>query len=78
MRTAISIPNPVFEEAEKLARRLGLSRSELYSQAVNMLLEAYREDGITEALNRVYATESSAVDPVLAKLQLASLPKEEW
>ncbi len=53
MKTAVSIPNPVFEEAENLARRLGLSRSELYSRAVNMFLEAYREDRITEALNQV-------------------------
>ena len=62
-----------------MARRLGLSLSELYAQAVNAYLEAHREDAaVTEALNRVYAEESSAPDPVLTQLQLASLPKEEW
>jgi hypothetical protein len=79
MEAAISIPDPTFKEAERLARRLGLSLSELYAQAVNAYLEIYREDdAVTEALNRVYAEESSAPDPVLTQLQLASLPKEEW
>ena len=79
MEAAISIPDPIFEEAERLARRLGLSLSELYSQAVDAYLEVYREDAaVTEALNRVYAEESSAPDPVLTQLQMASLPKEEW
>ncbi len=79
MEAAISIPDPIFKEAKSLARRLGLSVSELYAQAVAAYLETYREDAaVTEALNRVYAEESSAPDPVLSQLQLASLAKEEW
>ena len=55
MKTAISIPDPVFEEAEALANRLGMSRSELYAKAVKSYLGEHRREGITEALNRVYA-----------------------
>lgn len=78
MKTAISIPDPIFDEADALAQRLGVSRSELYSRAVESFLGEHRREGVTEALNRVYAEESSELDPVLAALQWASLPREEW
>ncbi|EIJ36932.1 hypothetical protein Thini_4454 [Thiothrix nivea DSM 5205] len=34
MKTAISIPDPVFQAAELFARHFGISRSELYTKAV--------------------------------------------
>ena len=78
MKTAISIPGPIFEEAELLAEKLKISRSELYSRAVKKFVEEQREWSVTEALNEVYSKESSNVEPVLAALQRASLPEEEW
>ena len=66
MKTAISIPDLVFEEAEVLANRLGMSRSELYAKAVRSYLGEHRREGVTEALNRVYASTSSKLDPALA------------
>ncbi|HRN68448.1 MAG TPA: hypothetical protein PK205_11325 [Promineifilum sp.] len=78
MKTAISIPNPIFEEAEGLAKRLGMSRSELYATAVAQFVEAHREEAIIAALNEVYAENDSAVDPVLNQLQWLALPYEEW
>lgn len=78
MKTAISIPDPVFEAADELAERLGMSRSALYSQAVAELLERHRADGVTAKLNEVYSSASSELDPVLATLQLASLEESEW
>ncbi|MCP4381430.1 MAG: CopG family transcriptional regulator [Hyphomicrobiales bacterium] len=78
MKTAISIPDPVFDAADKLADRLGLSRSALYAQAVAELLERHRSFGVTERLNEVYAEVPSGMDPVLHRMQLASLPYEEW
>ncbi|MFM5891936.1 MAG: ribbon-helix-helix domain-containing protein, partial [Dolichospermum sp.] len=41
MKTAISLPDPVFEEAESLARQLGVSRSELYTKALKAYLRKY-------------------------------------
>jgi predicted transcriptional regulator len=80
MKTAISIPDHVFEAAEQLARRLGKSRSELYSAAVASYLERHRQDRVTERLNEVYGPheERAELDPVLPTLQSLSIPEEEW
>jgi metal-responsive CopG/Arc/MetJ family transcriptional regulator len=78
MKTAISVPNPIFESAEQFAHRLEITRSELYVRAIKSYIEAHRDDGVTEALNQLYATESSSLDPVVAQLQSASIPGDEW
>jgi hypothetical protein len=73
MKTAISSPDPVFEAAERLAKRLGKSRSELY-------LKEHRDEDVTERLNEVHgaAPEESAVDEPLMDLQIRSVGKEDW
>lgn len=78
MKTAISIPNEIFEAAEKMARRLGLSRSQLYTNAVSEFLRRHFSDDVTEKLNQVYDTESSELDSVARTLQYASLDKDDW
>lgn len=78
MKTAISLPDPVFAEAEALAKQLGLSRSELYTKALQAYLRKYNQNQILNKLNQVYSQESSELDPVLAKMQLMSLPSEDW
>ena len=78
MKTAISLPDPVFEEAESLARQLGVSRSELYTKALKAYLQKYNHDRILNKLNQVYSEESSEPDPVLTTIQLMSLPRENW
>lgn len=78
MKTAISVPDHVFQAAEELAHRLGLSRSELYSSAVAKYLELNRSKGVTAQLNEVYSDEDSAVGNNLMTLQLDALPREDW
>ena len=78
MKTAISIPDPLFDAAEDVADRLGMSRSQLYAEALAEYVAKHRDDQVTEALNQVYAKYSSTLDPVLVAMQFASLPKEEW
>ncbi|MGF1571175.1 MAG: hypothetical protein ACFCVD_24385 [Nodosilinea sp.] len=78
MKTAISLPDSVFEQAEALAQQLGLSRSELYTKALQTYLKRYNRAQILLKLNQVYSRESSALDPVMAKMQFMSLPHEEW
>lgn len=80
MKTAISIPDPLFREAERLARRMGLSRSEVFQRAVAGFVRAHGDAEITEALNRVYAEDPKAgrLDPVLERLQFEALPDEDW
>lgn len=80
MKTAISLPDSLFEAAERLAGRMGISRSELFQRAMQAFLREHRDEGVTEALNHVYGlgSEEAHLDPVLEQLQLVSLPKEEW
>jgi len=77
MKTEITIPDPVFCEAEKLAKLMVISRDELYTIALARLL-AEHDAKVTEQLNQVYSQEDSALDPVLGELQFRSLAPEEW
>ncbi|APB33766.1 hypothetical protein GlitD10_1445 [Gloeomargarita lithophora Alchichica-D10] len=78
MKTAISLPDSVFEEAEALAQQLGLSRSELYARALQAYLKRYNRNQMLLRLNQVYSQESSDLDSVMAKMQFTSLPHEDW
>jgi metal-responsive CopG/Arc/MetJ family transcriptional regulator len=78
MKTAISIPDSIFELAEKTARKMKLSRSELFSQALAEFLSKRQPEKITQALDEVYGLESSSVDRLLEMMQRSSLPDEEW
>ncbi len=54
MKTAISLPDPLFESAEAMAAEMGISRSQLYATAIQEFVQAQKRSGITESLNRVY------------------------
>ena len=78
MKTAVSIPDRVFQSAEKLATRLGLSRSELYARALSALVDQHREDVITSELNEIYGQdgEESGLEKGLVELQRKSISRE--
>jgi hypothetical protein len=78
MKTAISIPDLLFEAAEQFAHANGLPRSELFARAVQLYLQAFHYQGITNALNEVYADEPSSLDRALAAAQTRAMPKEDW
>lgn len=80
MKTAISIPDSVFDAAEEASKRLGVSRSRLYAMAVERLVKQERSSGVREALDAVYAKTRSRLDPILAALQSATLAgqDEDW
>lgn len=78
MKTAISIPDPVFEAAENFAHRVGMSRSQLYTKAVEKYLKDYQNHSVTKKLNEIYSAESSRLDCVDHTLQYSSLQKDEW
>ena len=69
MKTAISVPDDVFEAAERTARRLGISRSELYARAVRAFLDDLLRNDVTERLNAVYGETPSPLDPVVGAMQ---------
>lgn len=78
MKTAISIPDPLFEAAERFAKRMRLSRSELYAVALQEYLKAHRSDRTKEQLDAIYADEDSSLDPFFVQIQAQTLPKETW
>jgi metal-responsive CopG/Arc/MetJ family transcriptional regulator len=78
LKTAISLPDPIFEEAEVLAQKLGISRSELYTEALKVYLRRYNRERILSKLNEVYSQESSDLDTVMTTMQLLSVPREDW
>ena len=80
MKTAVSIPDRVFQSAEKLAARLGVSRSQLYANALAALVEKHREDIVTSQLNELYGPggEESSLDLDVTLLQSSSLAREKW
>jgi hypothetical protein len=67
MKTNISIPNAIYEQAEQLAQTLGMSLSELYAAALAAYVAAHRRTEVTKALNRAYETEPSAIEPELVE-----------
>lgn len=78
MKTAVSIPDAVFRSADRLARKLNMSRSRLYAVAVESFVQRHDDETITAKLNEVYAVESSALDPVLQSIQSRSIAVDEW
>lgn len=78
MKTAISIPDSVFDAAEKYASRVGVSRSQLYTKAVKEFLKEHQSEAVTKKLNEVYSEESSCLDHTYQNLQYSSLHKDEW
>ena len=78
MKTAVSVPDELFTLAEVAARRLRVSRSQLYATALAEFLSRHETDAITERLNGIYARRDARVDPLLHRAQLASLEKDRW
>jgi metal-responsive CopG/Arc/MetJ family transcriptional regulator len=78
MKIAISVPDEIFEAGEQLAKQLGLSRSQLYADALSAYLSERGAAAVTAKLNAVYAEESSKLDPAFTKTQLSRLADEAW
>ena len=78
MKTAISIPDDVFEAAERWARRTERSRSQLFSDALREYLARHTSDDVTEAMNRVCVDVGVAVDEFTASAARDTLKRVEW
>ena len=78
MKTAISLPNEIYESAEKLAKRLGKSRSELYAQALNDYLSRNSDQLVRESLDTIYSDVDSHLNSSLEAIQMKTVSKEQW
>ncbi len=78
MKVAVSIPDAIFEAAERLARQRDLPRSQLFAEALEAYIELRGSEEITALLNEVYDREVSAVDKNLTQAQFDSIGHEKW
>jgi metal-responsive CopG/Arc/MetJ family transcriptional regulator len=78
MKVAISIPDDLFESAETLGTRLGVSRSRLYATALAEFLAKHRGRKITERLDALYAAEDGHLHKAVRRLQARSLGPDRW
>ena len=78
MKVAVSIPDAVFAEAEDLAKRLGTSRSEIYSRALSEFLGRHAPDRVTELMNQAIATVGKRSDAFVERAARHALRRVEW
>jgi predicted transcriptional regulator len=78
MKTAISVPDEVFEEAERLAAALRTSRSQLYSRAMQEFVARHAPDHLTEAMNRVIDQVGDQTDEFSRRAARQALERVEW
>ena len=78
MKTAVSVPDDVFESAERLARRERRSRSEVYSAALREYVARHSPDEVTDAIDRVVADVGPALDPFVDRASTLILENTEW
>ena len=74
VKTAISVPDALFHEADRFAKRRAMSRSELYTRAVKAYLR--QEERVTEELNAIFDAGDEGLDPLLRELQHRTLRKD--
>jgi predicted transcriptional regulator len=78
MKIAVSVPDDVFDRAERLARQAGRSRSEVYSSALREYVARHAPDEVTDALDRVMADIGERADPFLSEAGRRVLETTEW
>jgi len=78
MKTAVSIPDDVFEEAERLAVRLQTSRSQLYARALTEFVARHDDDHVTAAMDKVVDEVGTEIDGFTREAGHQALRRVEW
>lgn len=78
MKVAVSIPDPIFQEAERVSTRLRVPRSQFYARALEAYVKEHSGEEITRRLNDVYGKVSSGLDPATEAISLEVLRREKW
>jgi len=78
MKITISVPDEVFQEAERLTQRLGKSRSQLYTDALVEYLARYDPDTVTERLDRVLESLTEPEDRFVRETSRTILKRVDW
>jgi metal-responsive CopG/Arc/MetJ family transcriptional regulator len=78
MRTAVSIPEEILHGAERLARRTGKSRSQLFADALKEYVARHATEEVTEAMDRVCAEIGDQRDEFVSLAARRTLERSEW
>jgi antitoxin component of RelBE/YafQ-DinJ toxin-antitoxin module len=78
MKTAISIDDRIYRHAEDAAAQMGLTRSRLYTLAIEEYLHNHQADAITERLNAYYKNHKTVLDDAIKQAAYDLFSREEW
>ena len=78
MKTAISVPNDVFELSERLAKKLKVSRSKIFAMGVKKLGEEYDDEDIIARINAVFEEVDTSLDPAVRFYQSRAIKRKKW
>lgn len=78
MKTAVSVPDPIFASAERLAKKMKKSRSQVYSEAVAEYVARHEPDTVTEQINAVCDEVDTRPDPFVTEAARRILAGSDW
>ena len=78
MKVAVSIPDPIFAEAERLAKQFGTSRSDLFARALDEFIGQHAPDRVTQALDQTMAALAPQADEFVAQAARRAFSQTEW
>lgn len=79
MKTAVSVPDDLFAQVDRLARRSRRSRSEVYSAALREYVARHAPDEVTARLDALVAEAGAAEEGhFAARAARRTLETSEW
>lgn len=78
MKVAISVPDPIFNAADRLAKQRQMARSQLFTEALEEYVSRHSTEAITAKLNDVYAANDAGVEKSISRAQFATVKHETW
>jgi Ribbon-helix-helix protein, copG family len=79
MKTAVSVPDDLFAQVDRLARKSNRSRSEIYSAALREYLARHQPDEVTASLDRVVAEVGPSADRAFIQAAATrALAEADW
>jgi len=78
MKTAVSIPDDVFADAERLAARLQTSRSQLYARAIAEFIARHDDDRVTQLMDRAVSEAGAEPAPFHRAAARQTARRTEW
>lgn len=78
MKVAVSIPDPIFGEAESLASHMKTSRSNLYARALGEFIDRHAHDDLTQRINDALVDIDNTPDEFMKEAARQAFKRVEW